>query len=65
MQSRTSLLGMEEDMVVYMDGWIRTMVVDAHGSKGSGCIKEPSHASICNKGPKRTIALTSRMVLGA
>jgi hypothetical protein len=40
MQSRTSHLEMEEDMVVYMDGRIRTMVVDALGSKGSGCIKE-------------------------
>jgi hypothetical protein len=56
---------MEQNVVVHMDGRIRTMVVDAHGSKGSGCIKEPSHASICKKGPRRTIALTSRMVLGA
>jgi hypothetical protein len=54
-----------EKMILHIDGQIRTMVVDAHGSKGSGCIKEPSHVSICKKGPKRTIALTSMMLLGA
>ncbi len=36
MQSRTSHLGIEKDMVVHMDGWIRTMVVDAHGLERSG-----------------------------
>jgi len=36
MQSKTSHLGMEQNVVVHMDGWIRTMVVDAHGSERSG-----------------------------